>query len=542
MSLILQAMSKHSIPAEGSDIWKKVRYGATAAVAAGTGLYALTSAIKKQGFVSNLVDEVKTAMHACPQLMTDAPPKMRMPTADYDEARAVLKMQLEFAMQRGEMQRVQEISRQLDHLDAHHVNGSTDIKLPAASMPQMLQMQDQFAMQTKVTMPSGLDNPVIMQAMQTVSTDVGTGQAPMPGMPMLGMPDAHISTGMQVPPKPDGRVPDMRVPEPQLMTHGMQAPGMQAPGMPTTGMPTTGMPTTEMQGPLSTNAPAPDKQMRSQTPLGGNDGAGRVRKVAKSVDPTRHAAMLKLQGGDIVEALDPVNGNWVPGSVHTIAKNGLVEVRWDDPGTDANGRPFHPIGEIWAEQIRLKHRPTMALLATDAPPVPEPEEEKPMDPPDGLQVGDTCYAVGQVVEKKWFHAKLLGVRARSPPLRIEYLSTLDGQTNELLLPSSRKDYVNVDEIRRNKPEDPPQMPPLRRPAPNQEEPEKVNQETRVAEQDNDSVVISPDLMCSICERPDDEPNMLVCDCKKGFHIYCLSPVLDAVPEGDWKCPKCATKQ
>ena len=525
MSLILQVMSKHNIPTEGSDIWKKVRYGATAAVAAGTGLYALTSAIKKQGFVSNLVDEVKTAMHASPQLMADAPPKMRMPTADDDEARAVLKMQLEFAMQRGEMQRVQEISRQLDHLDAHYVNGSTDIKLPAASMPQTLQMQDQVAMQTKMTMSSGLNTPVNMRAMQTESTDVDMGQAPtpgMPGMPMPGMPDAHISMGVQVLPKPSDRVP-----EPQLMMHGMYTPGAHTPGA---------------QGPLSTGASAPNKQMRAQTPLGGNDGAGRVRKVAKSVDPTRHAAMLKLQGGDIVEALDPVNGNWVPGSVHTIAKNGLVEVRWDNAGTDANGRPFHPIGEIWAEQIRLKRRPTMALLAKVAPPVPEPEDEEPMDPPDGLQVGDTCYAVGQAVEKKWFHAKLLGVRARSPPLRIEYLSTLDGQTNELLLPSPRKDYVNVDEIRRNKPEGPPQMLLLRSPAPNQEEAKRVNQETQAAEQDNDSVVISPDLMCSICERPDDEPNMLVCDCKKGFHIYCLSPALDAVPEGDWKCPKCAKKQ
>ena len=203
MSLILQVMSKHSIPDEGGDFWKKMRYGATAAVAAGTGLYALTSAIKKQGFVSNLVDEVKTAIHATPPLMADAPPKMSMPTAVDDEARAVLKMQLDFAMRRGDMQRVQEISRQLDNLDAHHVNGSTDVKLPAASMPQMLQMQDQVAMQAKMTMPSGLNTPVNMRAMQTV-------------------PDARVSMAMQVPPEPSDRVPDMRVPEPQLTMHGMQ--------------------------------------------------------------------------------------------------------------------------------------------------------------------------------------------------------------------------------------------------------------------------------------------------------------------------------
>ena len=187
--------------------------------------------------------------------------------------------------------------------------------------------------------------------------------------------------------------------------------------------------------------------------------------------------------------------------------------------------------------------PTPPSPPDQPPPSPLPTFDlPPFELPDGLQVGDTCYAVGQVVEKKWFHAKLLGVRARSPPLRIEYLSTLDGQTNELLLPSPRKDYVNVNQIRRDKPEDPPQTPLSRRSAQNAEEAKETSQETQVAEQDDDSVVISPDLMCSICERPDDEHNMLVCDCKKGFHIYCLSPALDAVPEGDWKCPKCAKKQ
>ena len=124
----------------------------------------------------------------------------------------------------------------------------------------------------------------------------------------------------------------------------------------------------------------------------------------------------------------------------------------------------------------------------------------------------------------------------------EAFSTLDGQTNELLLPSPRKDYVNVDQIRRDKPEDLPQTPLLRRSTQNAEEAEQASQETQVAEEDNDRVVISPDLMCSICERPDDEPNMLVCDCKKGFHIYCLSPALETVPEGDWTCPTCQSKK
>ena len=58
----------------------------------------------------------------------------------------------------------------------------------------------------------------------------------------------------------------------------------------------------------------------------------------------------------------------------------------------------------------------------------------------------------------------------------------------------------------------------------------------------DDVIIPPDLMCVVCERPDDEANMLVCDCKKGYHIYCLSPPLEKVPEEDWKCPTCAKKK
>ena len=150
--------------------------------------------------------------------------------------------------------------------------------------------------------------------------------------------------------------------------------------------------------------------------------------------------------------------------------------------------------------------------------------------------------MGQAVGKKWFQGKLLAVRARAPPLRIEYLATLDGQTNELLLPSLRKDYVNVDEIRRDRPEHEYWTPTVRRSAQTSEGAEQASQATRAAEEDEDRVVISPDLMCSICERPDDEPNMLVCDCKQGFHIYCLSPALDAVPEGDWKCPKCVKKK
>jgi hypothetical protein len=33
--------------------------------------------------------------------------------------------------------------------------------------------------------------------------------------------------------------------------------------------------------------------------------------------------------------------------------------------------------------------------------------------------------------------------------------------------------------------------------------------------------------------------MLLCDnCDNGWHIYCLDPPLEAVPEGEWLCPDC----
>ena len=48
-------MSKHSISggAEG-EFWKRVRYGAAAAVTVGTGVYTVTSVLKQQGVMTNL--------------------------------------------------------------------------------------------------------------------------------------------------------------------------------------------------------------------------------------------------------------------------------------------------------------------------------------------------------------------------------------------------------------------------------------------------------------------------------------------------------
>ena len=452
-------MSKHAIDDDiQGDFWKKVKYGAAAAVTLGSGLFAATSVLKNQGFF-NMVDEVKTAMQTTPRLIAGTPSN---PTAHPDdETREVLNMQLGYAMQHQDTYRVQEISRQLDELQATNV--TTNV-MTQASMP--------------VTV-----------------------------------------TQMQVP-----QMPQMR---PQAE---MQVPQMQA------------------------DTPSFDETSRDTAP----PKVSRQPSRKPAEQTPRQLAMQKLQAGDIVEATDPVTTTWSPATIRAIAKNGLVEVLWDDPGTDDNGKPFHPIGEVWAEQIRLQYRPAPAAALAPQK-AAAPVEEEPVTPPDGLQVGDACFAMGQVVAKTWFAAKLIGVRARSPPMRVEYTATLDGQTAELLLPSPRKDYVNLDQIRRDKPEvESSEM--SRRAALEEKEAKALEaQEAKAVEQASqndpggdtggdagggaeDDLVISPDLMCAVCERPDDEPNMLVCDCTKGYHIYCLSPPLEKVPEGDWMCPTCAKKK
>lgn len=36
---------------------------------------------------------------------------------------------------------------------------------------------------------------------------------------------------------------------------------------------------------------------------------------------------------------------------------------------------------------------------------------------------------------------------------------------------------------------------------------------------------------------------MLCDsCDAGYHIFCLDPPLDAVPDGDWACPECAASK
>ncbi|KAK9103931.1 hypothetical protein Sjap_021185 [Stephania japonica] len=49
-----------------------------------------------------------------------------------------------------------------------------------------------------------------------------------------------------------------------------------------------------------------------------------------------------------------------------------------------------------------------------------------------------------------------------------------------------------------------------------------------------------DAQCEKCGSGDAPDELLLCDkCDKGFHLFCLTPILIAVPIGPWFCPSCS---
>ena len=52
-----------------------------------------------------------------------------------------------------------------------------------------------------------------------------------------------------------------------------------------------------------------------------------------------------------------------------------------------------------------------------------------------------------------------------------------------------------------------------------------------------------DAACVVCKSGDDDSNMLLCDgCDHGYHIYCCTPKLKKIPDGDWFCADCRRKR
>ena len=78
-----------------------------------------------------------------------------------------------------------------------------------------------------------------------------------------------------------------------------------------------------------------------------------------------------------------------------------------------------------------------------------------------LCVGDECFALAKIVEWEWYRARLVNVRAREPPLQVEYMATLEGEGSRLALPVPRVNHLPVQHVRISKPEpcDGPIVPP-----------------------------------------------------------------------------------
>ncbi|KAA8533576.1 hypothetical protein F0562_030990 [Nyssa sinensis] len=49
-----------------------------------------------------------------------------------------------------------------------------------------------------------------------------------------------------------------------------------------------------------------------------------------------------------------------------------------------------------------------------------------------------------------------------------------------------------------------------------------------------------DACCEECGSGDKAAELLLCDkCDRGFHLFCLRPILVSVPKGSWFCPSCS---
>jgi hypothetical protein len=63
--------------------------------------------------------------------------------------------------------------------------------------------------------------------------------------------------------------------------------------------------------------------------------------------------------------------------------------------------------------------------------------------------------------------------------------------------------------------------------------------------DIDPVLVGKDvdhIVCEVCSREEPESQLLLCDlCNAGFHIFCLQPPLQHVPDSVWLCPQCVTE-
>lgn len=49
--------------------------------------------------------------------------------------------------------------------------------------------------------------------------------------------------------------------------------------------------------------------------------------------------------------------------------------------------------------------------------------------------------------------------------------------------------------------------------------------------------------CEVCKKGDNARCILICDeCNFGYHMYCLRPVVSAIPTNEWLCPECSSEE
>lgn len=79
-------------------------------------------------------------------------------------------------------------------------------------------------------------------------------------------------------------------------------------------------------------------------------------------------------------------------------------------------------------------------------------------------------------------------------------------------------------------------------APPRKRAKSLGVESETASQASDRIRV-PDniftLNCELCKGGHHEEKIILCDrCDRGCHLFCLSPPLEQVPEGEWLCPLC----
>ncbi|KAK4489754.1 hypothetical protein RD792_000391 [Penstemon davidsonii] len=84
-------------------------------------------------------------------------------------------------------------------------------------------------------------------------------------------------------------------------------------------------------------------------------------------------------------------------------------------------------------------------------------------------------------------------------------------------------------------------------APNPDSPKsgsrKRSKSMRREELESESEDDYSDLSCEKCGSGHRPAELLLCDkCDRGFHLFCLRPILVAVPKGRWFCPSCSNQK